>query len=238
MKMELNKEQIQFVANYLEQHLAKLIPLREELLDHLCCDIEALMEQGMVFSKAAEQTFDRYSQETLQRIEQQSIQSQQNNNKMTKISLAAVLTTVFTITTFFGLNYDPPTGSPVGGELHITSPFGWRMHPIYKEKKMHKGIDLKAPIGTPILATSSGVVLEVERRDEGYGNMVVLQHDDTYMTKYSQLSEIKVKIGQEVDKGQVIALSGNSGASTAPHLHYEVLKDGQHVDPKLYMPKP
>ncbi|MEM9822334.1 MAG: M23 family metallopeptidase, partial [Bacteroidota bacterium] len=218
-------------------HLNQRVPLREELLDHLCCDIEALLQQDVLFSQAIEQVFSRYSKETLQKIEQQSILSQQNNNNMiTKFSLAAVLTTVFTITAFFGVHYDPPSGSPIGGDLHVTSHFGWRMHPVHKEKKMHKGIDLRAPIGTPVLATSGGVVLEVQRANKGYGNMVTLQHDDTYITRYSQLSEIKVTKGQTIDKGQVIALSGNSGASTGPHLHYEVLKDGQHVDPKLYMP--
>ena len=233
---ELNEQQITFISEYLEQHLFKFIPLREELLDHLCCMIEAKMDQGLSFHQATEQVLELYSESTLQKIEKQTIQSHQNSNKiMTKFSLAMICTIMMTFTTIFGLPYDPPSGSPIGGDYHITSHFGMRMHPIQKKKKMHQGIDFRAPIGTPILATSSGVIAKVVHQKTGYGNYVVIQHDNTYETKYSQLSEIKVEVGQEIEKGQVIALSGNSGASTGPHLHYEVLKDGVHVDPKDYL---
>ena len=83
---------------------------------------------------------------------------------------------------------EPPSISPVEGALRITSNFGMRMHPILKEKRMHKGIDIAGPIGTPILATSDGIV-EIAEYHEGYGNYIVIRHDDHFQTLYGQMTE-------------------------------------------------
>lgn len=117
----------------------------------------------------------------------------------------------------------------------LTSGFGMRMHPIEKVRKHHFGVDFACKVGTEIIATADGIVEKVEPNRKGYGNLLTISHGDQYQTKYAQLSEFKVKEGEKVKKGQVVALSGNSGMSTAPHLHYEVLKDGKRVNPKSYI---
>jgi len=129
--------------------------------------------------------------------------------------------------------FDPPSRSPLNEKLKITSGFGMRFHPIFKEKKMHRVIDLKASTGTPIFATADGVVEKAVTHNK-YGKMIVLKHDNTYQTLYSQLSVFEVKTGTEVKKGDLIGRVGSSGLSTAPHLHYEVLKDGKPVNPEKY----
>jgi len=132
-------------------------------------------------------------------------------------------------------NAEPPSISPLGGMYKISSGFGLRMHPIHKEKKMHKGIDFVAPIGTPVQATSDGEVIKVVKINTGYGNHIIIQHDKEHKTVYAQLHEIKVVEGQQVKIGEVIGTVGNSGASTGPHLHYEVLVNGANQDPEDFI---
>ena len=131
---------------------------------------------------------------------------------------------------------DLPSGMPLeeGADVKITSEWGMRMHPIKKKKMMHYGIDLAAPLGTPVVATANGRVETVEFKD-GYGNTVKLKHSEEYATLYTQLQSFKVKTGQKVKKGEVIGYLGQSGTSTGPHLHYEVHKDGERVDPGDYI---
>lgn len=116
----------------------------------------------------------------------------------------------------------------------MTSGFGMRKNPLTKEDKMHKGVDFSAKTGTPVIATASGTVEKVESLKGGYGNYIQIKHDDQYQTLYAQLSEMDVKAGDKVDKGQLIGKVGNTGQSTGPHLHYEVIKNGEKVDPKGY----
>jgi murein DD-endopeptidase MepM/ murein hydrolase activator NlpD len=117
------------------------------------------------------------------------------------------------------------------------SGWGYRIHPIYKVRKMHWGMDFTAPVGTPVYATGNGKVTELAGSVSGYndlGHYVKINHDWGYETVYAHLSKYNVKQGQEVKRGDVIGYVGNSGASTAPHLHYEVHKEGQRVNPALY----
>ena len=120
-------------------------------------------------------------------------------------------------------------------DFKVTSMYGMRTNPVDDTKKMHLGIDLAAPVGTDVLATADGEVIEARNRTDGYGVVVTLQHGETYQTRYAQLSELKVAVGDEVERGQVIALTGNSGRSTGPHLHYEVYKDEEAVSPVGYI---
>ncbi|MFK7953434.1 MAG: peptidoglycan DD-metalloendopeptidase family protein [Ekhidna sp.] len=121
-------------------------------------------------------------------------------------------------------------------KIRMTSGYGMRMHPIYQVRKMHMGIDFSCPIGTEVLAAADGLVEEVKVTSNGYGKRITIKHGNEYRTKYSQLSDFKVQKGDLVKKGQVIALSGNSGASTAPHLHYEIMDNaGKHIDPKPFI---
>lgn len=113
------------------------------------------------------------------------------------------------------------------------SGWGMRMHPIYRIPRFHYGMDFTAPVGTDIFATGNGIVKEVGR-NAGYGNIIVIDHGYGYETLYGHLSRTKVVVGQTIKRGDVIGLVGSSGASTAPHLHYEVMKNGQKVNPQNY----
>lgn len=108
--------------------------------------------------------------------------------------------------------------------------FGMRWHPIFHEWRMHSGIDIGAPSGANILAANSGTVVITEYTT-GYGNKVVVDHGGGIMTLYAHCSKILVRPGQKVEKGHVIALIGSTGWSTGPHLHFEVIKEGERADP-------
>ncbi len=111
------------------------------------------------------------------------------------------------------------------------SGWGWRIHPIYKTRKFHYGMDFTAPTGTEIYSTGEGKVIEVKKSRRGYGNKIVLDHGFGYRTLYAHLSRFNVKRGQKVKRGDVIGYVGNSGLSTAPHLHYEVQQNSKKVNP-------
>ncbi len=113
----------------------------------------------------------------------------------------------------------------------VASPFGVRMHPFYKVLKMHTGMDFTAPTGTEIYATGDGKVSAVVHSARGYGNTVIIDHGFGYKTLYAHQSQILVKTGQKVKRGEVIGLVGNTGMSMAPHLHYEVRKNDEPINP-------
>ncbi|OWY19163.1 M23 family peptidase [Sphingobacteriales bacterium UPWRP_1] len=114
---------------------------------------------------------------------------------------------------------------------HIASGFGSRIHPIYKTRRMHTGLDFSAPTGSDVYATGKGRVVKVEKLGRGYGLHVIINHGYSYQTLYAHLSSTKVKVGQWVNRGDIIGKVGSSGTSTAPHLHYEVIKNGTKINP-------
>jgi murein DD-endopeptidase MepM/ murein hydrolase activator NlpD len=114
------------------------------------------------------------------------------------------------------------------------SGFGFRIHPIYKIKKMHPGIDFTAPTGTEVFATGDAVVEVVEMSKRGNGNTILLNHGNGYKTSYMHLDAFKVKVGNKVKRGDVIAWVGNTGLSVAQHLHYEVSLNDVNVNPVNY----
>ncbi|MBN2260778.1 MAG: M23 family metallopeptidase [Clostridiales bacterium] len=116
----------------------------------------------------------------------------------------------------------------------VTSDFGMRYHPIYHDYRRHTGIDIALPMGTPIYAADGGKVISVGY-SSGYGTMIKIDHGANMETVYAHLSKTYVKVGDKVFKGEKIGLSGNSGTSTGPHLHFEVRKLGVPVDPKNYL---
>ena len=117
---------------------------------------------------------------------------------------------------------------------HAPSGFGWRTDPIYKTSEFHPGIDFTANTGTAIYATGDGVVEEADALMQGYGNHVVLNHGFGYETLYGHMSRIAVTHGQKVKRGELIGYVGSTGRSTGPHVHYEVIKNGQKVNPINY----
>lgn len=116
----------------------------------------------------------------------------------------------------------------------ISSHYGYRTDPFYKVQKLHSGIDFAGPMGTHIYCTGDGVVERVVSAGGaggGYGNYVLVNHGYGYKTRYAHLSKAHVKVGQKVKRGEYIADMGNSGKSTAPHLHYEVIKNDKAINP-------
>lgn len=114
----------------------------------------------------------------------------------------------------------------------VSSPFGMRTHPVYGEPRFHEGVDLTAPVGTPIYAAAAGT-LELAASGRGYGKLVVLRHDDGYSTRYAHLASwtIGLRYGQRVEQGEVIGYVGRTGTTTGPHLHFEVRRYDQPLDP-------
>lgn len=110
------------------------------------------------------------------------------------------------------------------------SGFGIRIHPIYKIRRMHAGLDFTSPLGTPIYATGNGVIEEAGQ-ESGYGNCVIINHSYSFKTLYGHMNRYIVKKGQRIKRGDLIGYVGNTGASTGPHLHYEVWKNGEPVNP-------
>ena len=116
----------------------------------------------------------------------------------------------------------------------LTAAYGLLMHPFYRTLQSHQGVDYTIPEGERIFATADGIVKEISGKNSTSGLTVVIDHYNGYTTSYSHLQSAKVKRGQRVRRGDIIALSGNSGLSLAPHLHYEVRYEGMRVDPIHY----
>jgi len=125
---------------------------------------------------------------------------------------------------------------PLPGNYRISSPYGYRIHPILKTKQFHSGVDIPAKTGTKILAANDGVVI-FSGVKSSYGNFVVIDHGGKMTTAYAHCSRRLVSQGQKVKKGQAIALVGTTGRSTGPHLHFEVRKDGKTTNPQAQFKK-
>lgn len=128
-----------------------------------------------------------------------------------------------------------PDAKPLSSKLEVTSEFGLRRNPFGGSRfEMHNGIDFRGPTGTPVYATADGIVVKAERAG-GYGKHVVIDHDYNYETLYAHLSEIDVQAGDRVKRGDLIGALGSTGRSSGPHLHYEVHRNGQPVNPRYYL---
>jgi len=126
-----------------------------------------------------------------------------------------------------------PAIQPVSNKnlSRMASGYGPRIHPIYKTRKMHTGMDFSAKTGTPIYATGDGKISKAKKSRRGYGNHVIIDHGYGYKTLYAHMKKYAVKKGQKVKRGEVIGYVGSTGTSVAPHLHYEVHKDGRKINP-------
>jgi murein DD-endopeptidase MepM/ murein hydrolase activator NlpD len=121
-----------------------------------------------------------------------------------------------------------PFSMPVKAHFRFSSPFGWRWG------RMHEGVDMAAPTGTPIYAPADGVVIAAEW-ERGYGNLIKIRHEFGITTRYGHLSKIRVKVGQKVSQGERIADMGSTGLSTGPHLHYEIRISGKAINPMTFI---
>ena len=138
------------------------------------------------------------------------------------------------------VNYNPQAAVGASGSMMwpavghgISSPFGYRIHPIYHTQKMHTGVDINVAYGTPVYAADGGTVI-LSGWNGGYGNCIVINHGNGITTLYGHMSSLVASSGQSVSKGQVIGYVGSTGASTGPHLHWEVAVNGQRVNPLNY----
>lgn len=262
---QLDETQLHDLADYLRIGLRRYEPLQEELLDHLACMIEEKMASGMDFKTAKSEALEYFTKDEVQRTEGKTLYFVHTKPVLMKIFSLLGITIALGIIVFpdkeqepkpefaatvevvepeliapnfleFALPTDPPDIAPLNGNHHITSGYGMRVHPVFNKKMLHRGMDFKAPLGTPILATADGTI-EFADDEPNYGLKIVIQHDGQYKSLYAHMSEIKVAVGEKVTKGTVIGLVGNSGKSTAPHLHYEIIKDGKAVNPAEYLPK-
>lgn len=146
----------------------------------------------------------------------------------TEREAGAVIESVLGLATVFDLHW------PVEPTLRISSPFGTRVHPVLKTKKFHNGVDLPVPVGTPLWAVQSGRIVVATENDVS-GKYVILEHAGGIRSAYCHLSALPEKeAGARVEKGEVIGLSGNTGRSTGPHLHFVLRVDGKAIDPAPY----
>src|SRR5690554_262996 len=129
-----------------------------------------------------------------------------------------------------------PAIQPIHNEElnRLASGYGMRLHPILKVRKMHTGIDFSATKGTPIYATGDGVVVQVSTEFGGYGKSIIIDHGFGFTSRYAHMNDFNVKKGQKVKRGDQIGTVGSTGSSTAPHVHYEVMKDGKFLNPINY----
>ena len=133
--------------------------------------------------------------------------------------------------------HGPAFAKPLRVPLVVTSKYGYRPHPVTGRYQHHAGIDFRAAVGTRVYASKTGRVIVAERRG-GYGKIVGIEHEGNFTTWYGHLSRIRVKVGQTVSQGKVIGLSGNTGISTGPHLHFEIRYKGRSEKPTKYITIP
>ncbi len=177
-------------------------------------DIEALSSkldniEDMIGLKAEEERKEELTKESLDTLNQKSMKKY-------------ILRTI-------------PNGAPLE-KVRSTSGYGYRIHPITKKRKFHRGLDMKANMKTPVFVTADGIVSYVQSKNIGsFGRVIKVQHNFGFETTYAHLNKTNVKIGDIVKKGQLIALSGNSGRSSGPHLHYEVKYASKVLNPRKFI---
>ncbi len=158
------------------------------------------------------------------------LQQEENKKEITKETLKSITQKMkmYMLTTI-------PNGTPLVN-TKITSGYGYRIHPITKKKKFHRGLDFQAKRKTPVYSTADGIVSFVQARNiGGFGRVIKIQHNFGFETTYAHLNKTNVKIGDIVKKNQLIALSGNSGRSSGPHLHYEVKYANKVLNPREFI---
>lgn len=216
---------------------------RDELIDHYCSRYETLSNTIST---------DLALQQTIKEIESNKIKSPKSNNMLYFQLSGAVLSTVLIALLYNSIlkteipnlppkneivalaaSFEPPYGNPLHN-IKISSNFGKVKHPITKILKMHNGIDLRAPYGEEVFSVQEGIV-QKSGYDDKLGNYIEIKHDDNYSTRYHHLKSSTVKKGDKIIKNQKIGEVGSTGLSTGPHLHYEIIKNGEKVDPINYL---
>ena len=245
----LTETQVRRVAALLHGAGVRNSQARAELLDHCCCLVESKLADGYDFDEALRQLRTDFPPTEIRTVDAH-LSTLQNQKRMKRILFIALLLLagfgIYRAYSFVHLSPAPivaipgqpcldtlpaPTASyPLPHHTEISSGFGYRMHPVKRVRRFHRGIDFRAPVGTPVYATAAGTVT-LPAADGPYGIQVLLRHTDDYRTRYAHLGTLEVTPGQRVEAGTRLGTVGLTGASTAPHLHYELLRGEQAVDP-------
>lgn len=211
-QMHNQRNQIADKKQSLEKYASELKSLRENLSTKqvaLDSNLNALESEKVELSK------------DLKALEQREDQLLEDSNRLTK-----VLEKMTSTAKYVG----GKMAWPAPGNYKISSPYGYRIHPVYKTKKLHTGVDISTPYNAKVVAAQDGTVIMAEYY-YGYGNTVMIDHGGGYVTLYGHNNSLLVKVGQKVSKGQQIAKSGSTGVSTGPHCHFEVRYKGKIIDP-------
>lgn len=198
----------------------------EALQAQLAVELDTLQDQQDVqlrLKREAESRISKWESElSSYAAEDKNIQTLINGSSPTKVTV-----TQLRPPSAYGMQW------PVIGP--VTSEYGYRIHPVYGTRKLHSGLDVSAPKGTPIAAAQGGTVL-LAGTQGGYGNVVIVDHGDGVSTLYGHMSKINVSKGQQVDRGDVVGLVGATGTATGNHLHFEVRINGEATNPRPYLP--
>jgi len=229
--------------------------LREEYLDHYCSLYERLIDEGCPYEQAIYIIHQEITDYDFQHANRQYFKLHYQKPLLMTSTFLIIMAALIYIPSnheaksivadeciesngyiaVLASNEDPPSINPVASEnVKMYSGFGMRLHPVEKVKKFHAGIDIRASIGTPVIAPSDGIISKAGYHKKK-GNWIEIKHDDIYYTRYYHLFKIDVTIDQKITKGSKIGEVGNSGQSFGPHLHYEVIKDGKNVNPEDYL---
>ncbi len=213
------KRQIEMQKRYLASSIKSIDREQKNIQDAISQNEKMIykLKTDRATWEKAERDLARQSREIAEMINKQTVKSEKNQQKIT-VSGGFI--------------------RPVGGP--ITSPFGWRVHPIFKRKIFHSGVDLGMPMNSPVKAANSGKVIFVGWYG-GYGKVVIIDHGRINgvptTTLYAHLNSYRVSVGSTVVKGQVIANVGTTGYSTGPHLHFEVRQNGNPTNPFNFIPR-
>lgn len=237
LKRELS--QMQFQYDVMNDRLDQIVEVMEDLQDRDDNIYRVIFEAEPIPSsvrKAGYGGVDRYARLEGYKNSEILIESQKKLDQITSqlVVQSKSFDEVFEMaknkTDFLAAT---PAIQPINNKdlKRLSSYYGYRMDPFYKVMKFHEGVDFSAPVGTEIYATGDGTIEKISKSKRAYGHSVMIDHGFGYKTFYAHCDEIRVKKGQKVTRGQVIATVGNTGKSTAPHLHYEVRKNNKAIDP-------
>ena len=200
--------------------------------DRLKADFDALKEQNIGLTEdiaIRQQELDSLN-EKIEDVEAIiGIDNTDNDNSLERVDIAKV-----TLIEKKYLLSIIPNGYPIANR-GVTNNYGWRMHPVLKKRNFHSGIDLKASMRTKIYAPANGIIKYAGYNNKGYGYMIIISHNFGFETLYAHLYKVKVKVGDVINKKQFIGLTGNSGLSSGPHLHYEVRYAQRVLNPTYFL---
>jgi len=234
----LSQSELQSIKNHLATGNLEL-SVYDEMLDHYCCEVEKRMVLGLSFQQAFERAKEELPHAYMQQINRNKriINRKKHLLKMAPIFVPISFLLIGVISLSPSQN-DWQNPFSEKENVRMASGFGYRKHPITKLRKMHTGVDFAAEAGTPIHPIEIGKIVEVNHSIKGYGNSIKVDHNNGYISFYCHLQDIFVEVGDKVALTDTIGTVGSSGLSFSPHLHLEVIKGKQKINPiSLLYPK-